>query len=67
MTPKPIAGMTTDEAEQLGRWWLMRENAIEIGVLAERQLMEAGAIEPNDRRFYNRDEWRKLRRLTSSR
>ena len=57
-----VENMSDDEAEQLGRWWAMRQTAIEIGILAERQLLLFGALADSDRRFYNRKEWRRLTR-----
>ena len=57
-----VENMSDDEAEQLGRWWAMRQTAIEIGILAERQLMSFNALADGDRRFYNRQEWRRLTR-----
>ena len=55
-----VEAMTDDEAEQLGRLWAMRQYAIEIGLFAERQLIADNALKQGDRRFYNRDEWRRL-------
>lgn len=53
--------MTEDErAEWLGRWWAMRQYAIEIGLMAERMLIEHNALTPKGRRFLSRDEWRRL-------
>ena len=55
-----IENMTTDEAEQLGRWWAMREGAIQIGRLAESELARAFALSPQKRMFISRDEWDSL-------
>jgi hypothetical protein len=55
-----VENMTTDEAEQLGRWWAMRENAIGIGRLAESELARANALAPHKRLFISRTEWEQL-------
>jgi len=55
-----IDGMSDDEAEQLGRWWAMRQTALDIGRLAERELAQYNALKPNNRMFIGRDEWERL-------
>lgn len=47
-------------AEYLGRWFAMRQYAIEIGILSERVLVKEGALNPDKRRFLSRDELREL-------
>ena len=56
-TESTVENMTTDEAEQLGRWWAMREGAIQIGRLAESELARACALAPQKRMFISREEW----------
>ena len=55
-----IDNMSDDEAEQLGRWWAMRETALDIGRLAERELARLNALAPNNRKFITRAEWERL-------
>ena len=55
-----IDNMSDGEAEQLGRWWAIRQYAIETGLFAERELLRLNALDITDRRFLNRQEWRRL-------
>lgn len=40
------------------RWWTIRQNAIEIGLMAERNLIECGELKPEQRRVITRKESR---------
>ena len=55
-----VDNMTDDEAEQLGRLWAMRQYGIEIVMFAEKQLINANALNPTDRRVLSRKERRRL-------
>jgi len=60
-------GQTEPQAintELTAHWWRLREHAIEIGIMAERELIRANALEPDKRRFYNRSEFRSLTQNT---
>jgi len=49
---------TDDNQRILRQWWQMRQSAIEIGLIAERALIEAGELRPEDRRIASRKESR---------
>jgi len=55
-----VENMTDDEAEQLGRWWAIRKAAIDLGLVAERELSRFNALSPKSRRFISLDEWQRL-------
>ena len=42
-------------------WFAIRANAIEIGLMAERNLIAAGRITESDRRILSRDEARQAK------
>ena len=50
---KPDATMTY--------WFAIRANAIEVGLIAERNLIAAGRIAESDRRILSRDEARQAK------
>lgn len=57
---KEIELGSESHAEYLGRWFAMRQYALEIGMLSERVLVKEGALADDKRRFLSRDEWREL-------
>lgn len=55
------ADISEDEYhEWLGRWWAIRMMCIDMGKQAEAMLIKCGALSEEQRRFFNRDEWREL-------
>ena len=48
----------SEEQQAYRHWWQMRQSAIEAGLLAERVLIEAGELKPDDRRVITRKESR---------
>lgn len=59
--PKPEYDKESDDYHELiGRWWAMRQYAIDIGLIAEAELIEAGVLTEKGRRFFNRADWREL-------
>ena len=55
-----ITDWTQRSAEQQAyrQWWQMRQAAIEAGLIAERVLIEAGELQPDNRRIITRKESR---------
>jgi hypothetical protein len=47
-----------DKQAEARHWWQVRQAAIELGLIAERHLIAAGELSPNDRRIINRKEAR---------
>jgi hypothetical protein len=47
-----------DKQAEARHWWAVRQAAIELGLIAERNLIAAGELSPNDRRIINRKEAR---------
>ena len=48
-----------DKQAEARHWWTVRQAAIELGLIAERNLIAAGELKENDRRIVNRKELRK--------
>jgi len=49
-----------DKQAEARHWWTVRQAAIELGLIAERNLIAAGELQENDRRIVNRKESRKI-------
>ena len=49
-----------DKQAEVQHWWQVRQAAIELGLMAERNLIAAGELKENDRRIVNRKESRKI-------
>ena len=47
-----------DKQAEARHWWTVRQAAIELGLMAERNLIACGELSPNDRRIINRKEAR---------
>jgi hypothetical protein len=47
-----------DKQRAYRQWWQMRQSAIEAGLIAERVLIDAGELKPEDRRVITRKESR---------
>jgi hypothetical protein len=58
MTTVTILAQADDTQLAYRRWWQMRQSAIEAGLIAERVLIEAGEMKPDDRRIITRKESR---------
>lgn len=59
-TLPPLELGDESHAEYLGRWFAMRQYAIEIGILSERVLVKEGVLAEHKRRFLSRAEFRDL-------